>query len=90
MTHYNSLNVKLSNSQLNKLKLGINNEAEVTLNLSWNMIGDYDNKIDFLHKLLLTDRQVLRLRKVFLGLLLKTGLPLMKDKLNWLKAFLYN
>ena len=34
MTHYNSLNVKLSNSQLNKLKLGINNEAEVTLNLS--------------------------------------------------------
>ena len=90
MTHYNSLNVKLSNSQLNKLKLGINNEAEVTLNLSWNMIGDYGNKIDFPHKLLLTDRQVLRLRKVFLGLLLKTGLPLMKDILNWLKAFLYN
>ena len=90
MIHYNSLNVKLSNSQLNKLKLGINNEAEVTLNLSWNMIGDYDNKIDFPHKLLLTDRQVLRLRKVFLGLLLKTGLPLMKDILNWLKAFLYN
>ena len=54
------------------------------------MIGDYDNKIDFPHKLLLTDRQVLRLRKVFLGLLLKTGLPLMKDILNWLKAFLYN
>ena len=26
MTHYNSLNVKLSNSQLNKLKLGINND----------------------------------------------------------------
>ena len=32
MTHYNTLNVKLSNSQLNKLKSAIKNEA--TLNLS--------------------------------------------------------
>ena len=28
MTHYNSLNVKLSNSQLNKLKTSIKNETE--------------------------------------------------------------
>ena len=29
MTHYNSLNVKLSNSQLNKLKSSIKNENDV-------------------------------------------------------------
>ena len=34
MTQYNSLNIKLSNSQLNKLKAGIKNGADVTLNLS--------------------------------------------------------
>ena len=31
MTHYNSLNVKLSNSQLNKLKSAIKNETEVDI-----------------------------------------------------------
>ena len=31
MTQYNSLNVKLSNSQPNKLKAAIKNEAEVVL-----------------------------------------------------------
>ena len=39
MTHYNCLNVKLSNSQLNKLKSGIKYETEVVLGLSSNMIG---------------------------------------------------
>ena len=34
MTQYNTLNVKLFNSQLNKLKSGIKNRTEVTLNLS--------------------------------------------------------
>ena len=33
MTQYNTLNVKLSNSQLNKLKLGIKNDTEETLKL---------------------------------------------------------
>ena len=32
MTQYNTLNVKLSNSQLNKLKSGIKNGTEVTFN----------------------------------------------------------
>ena len=40
MTQYNSLNVKLSNSQLNKFKSAIKNETEVVLRLSANMIGD--------------------------------------------------
>ena len=45
MTQYNSLNVKLSNSQLNKLKSAIKNETEVVLRLSSNMIGNSDTKI---------------------------------------------
>ena len=63
MTQYSSLNVKLSNSQLNKLKSTIKNETEVVLRLSSNMIGD--NETNFLHKLLLTNRQVSNLRKAF-------------------------
>ena len=34
MNQYNSLNVKLSNSQLNKLKSSIKNEADVVLGIS--------------------------------------------------------
>ena len=63
MTQYNSLNVKLSNSQLNKLKSAIKNEAEVILTLSSNMIGD--NETNFPHELLLTNRQVSNLNKSF-------------------------
>ena len=63
MTQYNSLNVKLSNSQLNKLKSAIKNESEVVLRLSSNMIGD--NETNFPHKLLLTNRQVANLCKAF-------------------------
>ena len=33
MTQYNTLHLKLSNSQRNELKSGIRNETEVTLNL---------------------------------------------------------
>ena len=63
MAQYNSLNVKLSNSQLNKFKSAIKNETDVVLRLSSNMIGD--NEANFPHKLLLTNRQVSNLRKVF-------------------------
>ena len=63
MTQYNSLNVKLSSSQLNKFKSAVKNETEVVLRLSSNMIGD--NETNFPHKLLLTNRQVSNLRKAF-------------------------
>ena len=57
MTQYNSLNVKLSNSQLNKLKSAIKNESDVVLRLSSsNMIGNSVDETNFLHKLLLTNR----------------------------------
>ena len=91
MTQYNSLNVKLSNSQLNKFKSAIKNENEVVLRLSSNMIGD--NETSFPQKLLLTNRQVsnpckafanhlsanIKLSKIQLltvsSALLKTGFP---------------
>ena len=63
MTQYNSLNVKLSNSQLNKFKSAIKNETEVVLRLSSNMIDDNEN--NFPHKLLWRNRQVANLRKAF-------------------------
>ena len=56
MTQYNSLNVKLSNSQLNKFKSAIKNKNEVVLRLSSNMIGE--NEINFPHKLLLTNSKL--------------------------------
>ena len=107
MTEYNILNVKLSNSQLSKLKSPTKNESDVVLRLSANMIGNSDDETNFPHKLLLANRQVTNLHQAFanrastdiklsktqlskkiqskgflgkpLGLLLKTGLPLMKS-----------
>ena len=65
MTQYNSLNVKLSSSQLNKLKSAIKNETDVLLRISSGMVGNLNNNTNFLHKLLLTDTQVGNIRKVF-------------------------
>ena len=79
MTQYNSLNVKLSNSQLNKLKSAIKNENEVVLRLSSNMIGD--NEINFPHKLLLTNRKVANLRKAFANYL-STNIKSSKTQLS--------
>ena len=55
MTQYNSLNVKFSNSQLNKLKSGIKNVTEVTLHLLSNAIGNSNDEINFPDRLLITD-----------------------------------
>ena len=65
MTQYNSLNVKLSNSQLNRLKSAIKNKIEVVLRLSPNMIGESNDEANFPRELLLTDRQVSATRKAF-------------------------
>ena len=79
MTQYNSLNAKLSNSQLNKLKSARKNESEVVLILSSNMIGD--NETNFHHKLLLTNRQVASLRKTFANFL-SVNIKLSKAQLS--------
>ena len=65
MTQYNSLNVKLSNSQLNKLKSAIKNETDVVLRLSSNIICNSQDETNFPHKLLLTNRKVSKPRKAF-------------------------
>ena len=79
MTQYNSLNIKLSNSQLSKLKSAIKNESKVVLRLSSNMISDIE--IIFPHKLLLTNRQVANLRKTFANKSL-TDIKLSKTQLS--------
>ena len=64
MTQYNSLNVKLSNSQLKKLRSAIKNETKVVFRLSSKIICD--DETNFLPYRLL-------------GPLLKAGLPLIKN-----------
>ena len=66
MTQYNTLNVRLSNSQLNKLKLG-KNGTKVTLKISSNIVGGSNDENNFPHKLLLTNTQVSELRKTFVN-----------------------
>ena len=75
----NSLNVKLSNSQLNKLKSEIKNETDGILRLSSNMIGNSDDETNFPHKLLLTNRQVASIRKAFANYL-STDIKLSKTQ----------
>ena len=65
MTQYNTLNVKLCNSQLNKLKSGIKNSTEVTLKISANIGGDSNDENNFMHTLLLTNTQVSTIHKAF-------------------------
>ena len=61
MTQY-TLNVKLSNSEINKLKSGMKYGTELTLKVSSDVNGDSHDDNNFLHKLLLTSTQVSRLR----------------------------
>ena len=79
MTQYNSLNVELPNSQLNKFNSAIKNETEVVLRLPSNMIGD--DETDFPHKLLLTNIQVSNLCKAFANHL-STDIKLSKTQLS--------
>ena len=65
MTQYNTSNVKMSNSELNKLKSGIKNGTEVTLKPPSNVAVDCNNENNLPHKLLLTNTQVSRLSKAF-------------------------
>ena len=60
MTQYNSLNVKLPKSQLNKFKSAIKNETDVVLRLSSNMIGN-STELQIL-------QQVANLRRVLLNI----------------------
>ena len=86
MRQYNSLNVKLSNSQLKKLKCTLENETEVVLRLSSNMVDDFDDGANFPHKLLLTNKQVVDLHKA-LANYLATDVKLSKTHLSNMAQF---
>ena len=79
MAQYNSLNLKLSDSQLRKLKSVIKNETEVVLRLSSNVISD--DKTNFPQKLLLIDRQIANLHNFFANYL-STDFKLSKTQLS--------
>ena len=81
MTQYNSLNVKLSNSQLNKLKSSIENETDVVLRISSSVVGNSNDNINFPHELLLTNRQVANIRKAFANHS-STDIKLLKTQLS--------
>ena len=76
MTHYNTLNVKSSESQLSKPKTEIKNGTEVTLNLLSNVVSDSNDETNFLHKVILTNSQISKIHKAFAnGLLANIKLP---------------
>ena len=81
MTQYNTLNIKLSNSQLNKLKSGIKNNTGVTLIFSSIVVGDSKNENNFPYKLLQTNTQVSKLREAFANNL-SANMKLSKTQLN--------
>ena len=61
MVEYNKVNVKLSDSQLNKLKSAVKKQTGVTLRTNIKMF----NGNNLPHKLLLTARQKTKLRNAF-------------------------
>ena len=61
MAEYSKVNVKLSDTQLKKLKNTVKNKTGTTLRISLKML----NGNDFQHELLLTTRQKTKLRNAF-------------------------
>ena len=81
MAECNSVNVKLSDSQLNKLKSATKSETWTMLILSSNVTGYWNGEPNIPHKLLLTNRQVASLCKAFANNL-STNLKLSKTQLS--------
>ena len=61
MVEYTKVNVKLSNTQLKKLKDAVSNNTETTLRISFKMF----NEKNLPHELLLTTRQKTKIRNAF-------------------------
>ena len=59
MVEYNTVNAKLSNSKLNKLKSSVKNNKRTTLRMNARIF----NGNNLPHELLLTTRQTTKLRK---------------------------
>ena len=61
MAEYNKVNIKLSDTQLKKLKTAVENKAGTTIRTNFKMFAEND----LLHELLLTTRQKIKLRNAF-------------------------
>ena len=61
MATYNTLNVKLSSSQLNKSKSVIKKVTEITLNLATNLIGNSNDEAKFSTQVMLAVTKDLRI-----------------------------
>ena len=61
MVEYNKVNVKLSDSQLNKLKSAVRNQTGITLRMNIKLL----ERNNLPHELLLTTRQKMKLRNAF-------------------------
>ena len=61
MSKYTTVNAKLANSQLNKLKHAAKNNTNTSLRLSLNLLGKDEN--EYPHKLFLTNTQVNKIKK---------------------------
>ena len=62
MVEYSKVNVKLSDTQVKKLKTAVKNKTGTTLRISLKML----NRNDLPHKLLLTTRQKIKIRNVLI------------------------
>ena len=65
MTQFNTLNVKLSNSQVNKFKSGVKNGTQVTLIFSLNMVDDSSDETNLTLIYFLLKHKFQRLTKLF-------------------------
>ena len=65
MSQHNSVNIRLSDSQVDKLEPATKNSTEVSLIFSSNVIGHVNDATNVPHELLRTNRQVAIFRKAF-------------------------
>ena len=77
MVEYTKVNVKLSDSQIKKLKDAVKDNTRTTLRISLKMF----NGNDLPHELLLTTRQKTKIRNAFNNNM-PTGLKLSKAQIN--------
>ena len=77
MVEYNKVNVKLSDTQLKKLKTAVENQTGTTIRMNLKMFAENDLP----HELLLTTRQKTKLRNAFNNNML-TDLKLSKAQIS--------
>ena len=82
MVEYTKVTVKLSDTQIKKLRDAVKNNTGTTLRISWKMF----NGNDLPHELLLTTRQKTKIRNAFNNNM-STDLKLSKSQINKIIQF---